>query len=93
MDVMCAPSVSDEIEGEIVSRIEARVSDPDGDLARVTVTVQGSVLGMEEESEGVYIYTPAATGDNFILCEAGLRVLVRAIDAAGNVGQQEVTVR
>ncbi len=93
VDVMCAPSLSEDFEGDVVSRIEAPVSDPDGDLARVTVTVNGAVLIMEEIEAGRYLYVPPSSGSSFIRCEPGLRVLVRATDAAGNDGEQEVQVR
>jgi len=92
VDVICSESTSAQYEGQVVSRIEAPVSDPDDDIVRVTATVRGAVLTMNAEDEGIYVYAQSPDSETFIRCDAGLKVVIRVTDEVGNVAERDVLV-
>lgn len=92
VDVICSESTSDQFEGEIVSRIEVSITDPEDDVSRVTATVGGGILMMEADEGSVYTYLQDPDSASFIRCEESLSVVIRATDAAGNSSEKSVTV-
>lgn len=86
----CGPFAGDgdpRADGDILLRLEVTVSDPDNDLSRVTANYDGALLVLADQGDGSFAYDQGGTFNQIALCTGQEEILIRAVDAAGNVAE------
>lgn len=71
-------------DGDVLQRIEVKVTDPDSDVSSVVAVLGGAVLPLTAGDPGTYSYDAAAAGSSAIVRCDELPLLIRAVDGAGN---------
>ncbi len=83
----CGPYVGEgdpKADGDILLRLEAVVSDPDGDLAGVTATFGGALLTLTDQGSSIFAYDQGGEFNKIARCTGEEAITIIAVDALGN---------
>lgn len=89
----CGPWLGEERtnhDGDFLQRVEVTVTDPNLDVAQVTMTWRGAIFALQSGDDGLYsldLATMTQTPAALLRCEPPAPVLIRAQDTAGNVAE------